>query len=98
MKHLFTSILLIVGTLLGNASNISPVMSFNIQKEVKPPILNIVEGSVNFIEPSGNNAIDANEKCKLQFKISNTGIGDAVNCVARVNAIGNTNGLQITSQ
>lgn len=96
MKHLFTSILLIVGTLLGNASNISPVMSFNIQKEVKPPILNIVEGSVNFIEPSGNNAIDANEKCKLQFKISNTGIGDAVNCVAKVNAIGNTNGLQIT--
>ncbi len=96
MKHLFTLILLIIGTLLVNASNISPIMSFNIQKEVKPPILSIVEGSVNFIEPSGNNSIDANEQCKLQFKVSNTGVGDAMNCLAKVNAKGNINGLQFS--
>lgn len=96
MKHVFTLIQLIIGTLLANASNISPIMSFNIQKEVKPPILSIVEGSVNFIEPSGNNSIDANEQCKLQFKVSNTGVGDAMNCIAKVNAQGNINGLQIS--
>ena len=96
MKNLIALILLVIVTLLANASNISPVMSFNIQKEVKPPILSIVEGSVNFIEPSGNNSIDANEQCKLQFKVSNTGVGDAMNCIAKVNAKGNINGLQFS--
>ena len=98
MKHVFTLILLIIGTLLANASNISPIMSFNIQKEVKPPILNIVEGSVKLIEPSGNNAIDANENCKLQFKVSNTGVGDALNCTAVVNVTGQTKGMVYKSK
>lgn len=97
MKHIFTSILLVLGTLLVSASNVSSIMSFNIQKEVKPPILSIVEGSVKLIEPSGNNAIDANENCKLQFKVSNTGIGDALNCIAKVNMTGVSNGLTIES-
>lgn len=98
MKNIFTLILFVLGTLLVNASNISPIMSFNIQKEVKPPILNIVEGSVKLIEPSGNNAIDANENCKLQFKVSNTGVGDALNCTAVVNVTGQTKGMVYKSK
>lgn len=98
MKNIFTLILFVLGTLLVNASNISPIMSFNIQKEVKPPILNIVEGSVKLIEPSGNNAIDANENCKLQFKVSNTGVGDALNCTAVVNVTGQTRGMVYKSK
>lgn len=98
MKNIFTLILFVLGTLLVNASNISPIMSFNIQKEVKPPILNIVEGSVKLIEPSGNNAIDANENCKLQFKVSNTGVGDALNCTAVVNVTGQTRGMLYKSK
>ena len=34
--------------------SISPIYSFSITKEVKPPILGIVEGSVRFLEPGGN--------------------------------------------
>lgn len=93
MKQKFTLLFLFVISLLCRASNVSPIMSFNIQKEIKPPILHIVDGSVILIEPSGNNAIDANENCKLQFKVSNTGLGDAMNCVAKVNLVGNTSGL-----
>ncbi len=93
MKQKITLLLLVLGSLLCRASNISPIMSFNIQKEIKPPFLHIVEGSVKLIEPSGNKAIDANENCRIQFKVSNTGLGDALNCVAKVNLKGNTTGL-----
>ena len=96
MKTAIITIVLVLSSIMCWASNISPIMSFNIQKEVKPPILSIVDGSMKFIETSGNNAIDANEQCKLQFRVSNDGRGDAVNCVARVNAKGYTNGLQLS--
>lgn len=97
MKTAIITIVLVLSSIMCWASNISPIMSFNIRKELKPPFLSIVDGSMNFIEPSGNNAIDANEQCKLQFRVSNKeGRGDAVNCVARVNAKGNTNGLQLS--
>lgn len=97
MKKYYLSLLLGISFLLLNASNVSGIMSFNIKREIKPPILNIVPGSVQLIEPSGNNAIDANEQCFLRFKVSNSGIGDAVNCVAKLNVNGVTNGLTYSS-
>ncbi|MBP3482907.1 MAG: WG repeat-containing protein [Alistipes sp.] len=48
------------------------------------PILNIVANSLRFSDASGNTAIDANETCKITFKISNTGKGAGVGCIARV--------------
>ena len=39
--------------------------------------------------------IDANETCKLRFVITNTGRGDGFGCVVRVNATGNTQGVEI---
>ncbi|MEI7982867.1 MAG: caspase family protein [Bacteroidota bacterium] len=67
--------------------------NFSITREVKPPILGIVEGSVRFVEPGGNNIIDAGENCKLLFTIENSGIGDGVNLTLKVNATGNTQGI-----
>ena len=68
-------------------SNVSNTISVNIQKEVKPAILEIVEGSIRFVDPSGNNAIDANETCRILFAVKNTGVGDGYNCVARIKGI-----------
>ena len=67
--------------------------SLNIVKEIKPPVINFVEGSMKLIDPSDNNAIDAQESCRISFKINNTGRGDGLGCVARVKATGSTTGL-----
>ena len=50
----------------------------------RPPILNLVAGSLRFIDQTGNQAIDADETCKIVFKVSNTGKGTGHGCVARV--------------
>jgi hypothetical protein len=72
---------------------ISGNYSFSITKEVKPPILNIVDGSVRFIDPGGNNIIDAGEDCKLVFSIENTGLGDGMGLTLKVTASGSAQGL-----
>lgn len=50
----------------------------------KPPILEIVDGTIKFLDPNGNNAIDAGEKCSLIFEVVNKGKGTAVGCVASI--------------
>ena len=62
---------------------VTPVGSLNVVKEVKPPIL-IVDGQLAFVEPSGNNAIDANEKCSLRMKIKNNGLGDGYSLKGKI--------------
>lgn len=79
-------------------SNVSNTISVNIQKEVKPAILELVAGSVEFVEPSGNNAIDANEECKIRLLVKNTGVGDGYNCIAKIVAEGTTNGVKCLDQ
>ena len=79
-------------------SNVSNTISVNIQKEVKPAILELVAGSVEFVEPSGNNAIDANEECKIRLSVKNTGIGDGYNCIAKIVVEGTTNGVKCLDQ
>lgn len=64
----------------------------------KPPILDIIANSLLFIEPSSNKAIDANELCKIQFQVRNSGMGKAVGCKVIVKATGNTEGLTYASQ
>lgn len=58
-----------------------------------PPILNIVSNSAQFIDPNGNNAIDADEKCMVKVKVTNSGKGDAVNCLARIYPADQVKGL-----
>ena len=79
-------------------SNKSKPMSFNIQKEVKPAILELVASSVEFVDPSGNNAIDANEECKIRLLVKNTGIGDGYNCTAKIVAEGATSGVKCSDK
>lgn len=76
-------------------TNVSQPMDFHIEKEVLPPVLSVVPGSVKFIDADNNNVVDANEACKMQFTIVNSGRGDGYGCVARVSAIGTTQGIQI---
>ena len=82
-----------IPTVLYGQSNISKPKNFYIAKEVKPPILNIEQGSIHFSDPSGNNAIDANENCYIKFQIKNTGAGDGMGCYAKISAIGTTDGV-----
>ena len=72
---------------------VSKVGSLNIVKEVKPPILSVVQGSVQFSDNNGNNAIDAGEVCNVMFDIKNSGIGDAQGCIAKVELRGSTSGI-----
>ena len=77
-------------------SNVSAPMDFYIEKEVIPAVLNVVPGTLQFVDQDNNNVIDANETCKIRFQISNTGRGDGYGCVARTTATGNTQGISIS--
>lgn len=96
-KHMKTllaaSFLCIIPIVSFAQGNISKPKSFYIAKEVKPPVLNIDRLTMAFEEPSGNNAIDANEVCKIRFEVKNTGAGDGMGCVAKVSAEGSKNDI-----
>ena len=99
IKRSFLLLLLLFATLIAFAqSNKSKPMSFNIQKKEEPAFLELVEGSVEFVDPNGNNAIDANEECKIRLLVKNTGIGDGYNCIAKIVAEGATNGVRCSNQ
>ena len=83
-------------TMLLAQSNISQPMDFHIEKEVIPAVLNVVPGTLQFVDQDNNNVIDANESCKIRFQISNTGRGDGYGCVARTIVTGNTQGISIS--
>lgn len=46
--------------------------------------MEVVPKSFKFIDPSGNNAIDAGEKCYIEFTVLNKGKGSAINCKASI--------------
>ncbi len=79
---------------MSQSSAVSRVGSLNIQKEIKPAIINLVEGSVRFEDATGNNAIDANETCNIVFKVKNVGKGDGYGCKTRLRMTGTTGGIQ----
>lgn len=73
---------------------VTPVGSINIVKEVKPPILQL-QGQVAFFEPSGNNAIDANEQCSIRLTVKNTGMGDGYGLKARIRTRNSVPGVSV---
>lgn len=96
MKTKYLSILMcMVTTGLVAQDNVSAPMSFRIEKEVVPPVLNVVPNSQTFVDQDNNGVIDANEKCAIRFEISNDGAGDGYGCVARIVTRGITEGLTI---
>ena len=66
-----------IGHCLAQSEATSPRMSFNITKEVKPPLWEIVEAPY-FLDADGNRAIDANENCKIVMKLKNFVMGDVL--------------------
>jgi hypothetical protein len=70
----------------------SSMGSFDIRKKIEPPLLEFIEAPT-FKDADGNNAINANENCSIQFKLKNTGKGDALNLTANLKASGSTSGL-----
>jgi hypothetical protein len=98
---LFVLITLLLGTIYSTIvaqSNVTAPMSIRIEKEIKPAILQLVEGSIAFEDPSGNNAIDANETCKIRFSIKNVGTGEGNNCVAKIIAEGTMSGVNVANK
>ena len=90
------SALLVFGFNLAIAqSNVSKPKAFNIAKEVKPPILKVVQNTIKFNDPNNNGVIDADEKCSITFTIKNDGVGEAVGCMAEVTAAGATAGITL---
>lgn len=66
----------------------------NITKEPpKPPFLEVVSGSLQFIDSDGNNKIDANENTRICFELKNTGYGAGLNLTTNVKEINNVTGL-----
>lgn len=95
MKNVsLTLIGLLIAGILSAQSNKSQPMSFRIEKEVVPPMLKLVEGSLLFEDANGNNFINANEQCFIRMKICNHGKGDAFGCTANMQATGTTDGLR----
>ena len=88
---IFTVLFLISSALFSQNNGTSKAYSFDIRKKIEPPLL-AIEG-LRFIDEDGNKAINANENCKIEFKLINTGKGDALNIKALVNATGNTEGI-----
>lgn len=99
MRRFLCVILLTASFTLGTyaQSNVSKPKNFSIAKEVKPPVLNIDRMSMFFEDPSGNNAIDANESCKIRFDVYNSGSGDGVGCMAKVTARGASDAISFSN-
>ncbi|MCQ2323360.1 MAG: caspase family protein [Paludibacteraceae bacterium] len=82
------------GLIMAQNAGVSKPISVNIVKEIIPAILDIVPGSVEFVDKSGNNAIDANETCYIRFQVRNTGKGDGIGCKVKISATGTANGVR----
>ena len=96
MRNLNLFIIVLLCNNLLAQSNVSAPMDFHIEKEVIPAVLNVIPGTLQFLDQDNNNVIDANESCKIRFQISNTGRGDGYGCVARTTFTGNTQGISIS--
>lgn len=91
------SVLLTIGC-YAQSEAVSSVYSFSIKKKIEPPILELVPGSLRFIDSDGNNAINANEACAIAFDMKNTGTGDALNLKAKLKAEGSKAGITFSSE
>ena len=92
-KSILFSLCVLVASGLLAQSNVSAPMNFHIVRGTIPPVLSVVPGSVQFIDEDGNGVIDANERCKIRFQVTNSGRGDGYACVAKISGVGATQGL-----
>lgn len=97
LRRFSTVFLLLFATVALNAqtAGVSKPISVNIVREVHPAILDIVGGSVAFVDGNGNDAIDASEECRLCFSVRNSGQGDGTGCRVKVSVSGSTAGVTV---
>ena len=97
LSRLSTVFLLLFAAAVLNAqtAGVSKPISVNIVREVHPAILDIVGGSVAFVDGNGNDAIDASEECRLCFSVRNSGQGDGTGCRVKVSVSGSTAGVAV---
>ena len=81
-----------IATCVAQSKATTAPQSFRISKDVKPPLWQ-VEEAPHFVDANGNQAIDANEECKIVMKLKNIGMGDGANLTAKISAEGATNGI-----
>ena len=81
-------LLFAAAVLNAQTAGVSKPISVNIVREVHPAILDIVGGSVAFVDGNGNDAIDASEECRLCFSVRNSGQGDGTGCRVKVSVSG----------
>ncbi len=93
----FIAFILLVSGVYAQSEAVSPVYSFSIKKKIEPPILEIVPGSLRFVDQDGDQAIDANEACAIEFTLRNSGKGEGLNLNARLTATGSTTALSYSS-
>lgn len=99
MKKYVLSILIIIIGIDGFAQmNESNIITITAPKNINntfPPNLFLVPESIMLEDPNNNNVIDAGEAISIRFEIYNKGRGDAINCIARIGVIGDTDGIII---
>lgn len=99
MKNLLLFLLAVclVNVAFAQTEAVSPTYTFSIKKKVEPPILDFVAGSLQFKDADGNNAINANEQCSIEFQLQNTGTGDGLNLKAIVKVVGSISGITLAA-
>ena len=88
---LLTGIIVLPAELPAQNSATSSPKSYSIRKKVNPPILNV--SNIQFVDQTGNAAIDATEQCHINFDVSNEGTGDGNGCIAKVTIQGQGKGI-----
>ena len=100
MKRIFTLVLLAIMlvpefiTAQSQISGKSAPVSLNIRKKKLPPILEI--SNIRFTDVNNNNCIDGLEKCSINFTITNSGTGPAVNMQMKVENQTTIQGLEFS--
>ncbi len=97
-RFFFLPVLLLPIMVMAQNKAASKAGSVSIVKEVIPANLSIVPNSVQFVDATGNQAIDATETCKVVFQVTNTGVGAGYGCVAKITGTGAMNGISLANQ
>ena len=77
--------------LMAQSTAVTRTGSLSITKEVKPPVFEVV--GLELEDPSGNNAIDADETCNILLTVRNNGYGDGIGLRGEIKAKGTVQGL-----
>ncbi|MBP5557190.1 MAG: caspase family protein [Bacteroidales bacterium] len=93
---LFVLNLLMLPLFAQNKAN-SPAYSFNVTREIRPPLIHFV-GEVEFDDPTQNNTINANETCYIIAKVTNTGKSTGMGLKIKTAITGSTTDIRVQKE